>query len=81
MARKSASPISLARRRHALTEGVFRIGPLMALPALIRDLDCDPDPIFASAGFNSADFADPDFAISFVSGSKSLVLSLHRSAV
>jgi AraC-like DNA-binding protein len=72
MVRKSASPSSPAGIRHALTEGVVRVGPLMALPALVRDLGCDPDPIFASAGLNPAQFANPDFEIPFVPGSKLL---------
>ncbi|MCP4285709.1 MAG: AraC family transcriptional regulator [Gammaproteobacteria bacterium] len=42
------------------------------MPALVCDLNCDPEPIFASAGFNSTQFTDPDFEISFVSGSKLL---------
>jgi len=44
----------------------------MNLSALVRNLGCDPDPIFTSAGFDTAQFTDPDFEIPFVQGSKLL---------
>lgn len=44
----------------------------MGLPGLVHDFGCDPLPIFASEGFEPAQFADPDTEISFVSGSKLL---------
>jgi len=56
----------------ALAEGVVRVGPLMGLSALLRDLGTDPEPVFAGAGFSPDQFADPDFEISFVAGSRLL---------
>lgn len=56
----------------APAEGFFRVGPLMELPALVRDLGCDPDPIFDSAGFNLAQFLDPSVEIPGVPGSRLL---------
>jgi AraC-like DNA-binding protein len=44
----------------------------MNLPALVRDLGCDPDLVFASAGFSTAQFADPDTEIPFITTSKLL---------
>lgn len=49
-----------------------RVGPLVSLPAALRSLGCDPIPIFKQAGLNLAQFADPDFRIPFVAGSKLL---------
>ncbi len=53
-------------------DGNVRVGPLMNLPSLVRELGCNPDPIFASADFSPVEFANPNFEISFVSGSKLL---------
>ncbi len=51
-----------------------RIGPLIELPALVRHLGYDPDPIFAVAGFKPVQFseADPDDEIPYIQGSKLL---------
>ncbi|MEA3278695.1 MAG: AraC family transcriptional regulator [Pseudomonadota bacterium] len=72
MVRRTAKPSVTPRRRQAPAEGVVRVGPLMGLPALLRDLGCDPDPLFASAGFNPAQFTDPNVEIPFIPGSKLL---------
>ncbi len=69
MARKSASPALRARVRNALMEGMVRAGPLMGLPTLVRDLGRDPVPIFAAAGFDLAQFTDPDTELPFVPAS------------
>lgn len=37
-----------------------RIGPLVGLPALLRSLSCDPQPIIEHAGFRLEEFEDPD---------------------
>ena len=44
----------------------------MNLPQLLRDLDCDPAPVFASLGFDCSQFADPDFELPFVLASRLL---------
>jgi len=72
MVQKSVRSGMPGLRQHALTDEIVRVGPLMGLPALVRDLGCDPDPIFASAGFNLAQFEDPDNTIPFVPGSRLL---------
>ena len=58
--------------QQVLNEGSLRVGPLTGLPALVRNLDCDPDPLFSSAGFNKVDFSDPDTQIPFLPASKLL---------
>lgn len=56
----------------ALADGFVRIGPLMGLPALVRDLGYDPAPLFASEGFSLAQFNDPDIEVPFVPTSRLL---------
>lgn len=51
---------------------MVRVGPLAGLVTLVRDLGCDPDPIFIAAGFNPGEFEDPDREIPFVPGSRLL---------
>lgn len=49
-----------------------RVGPLVSLPAVLRSFGCDPSPILEGAGFNLAQFEDPDFRIPFVIGGEIL---------
>ena len=72
MQRKPVTRDVRAGGQHVLAERIVRVGPLIGLPALVRDLGCDPDPIFAGAGFDLAQFADPDVEIPFVSASRLL---------
>lgn len=69
---RSASEESMASRHHSPAEGCVRVGPLMNLPALLSDLGHDPAPLFAAAGFDASRFADPDYEIDFVAGSRLL---------
>ena len=54
------------------TSALVRVGPLMGIPAILQELGHDPEPIFASAGFKPAQFADPDTEISYVAASRLL---------
>lgn len=72
MVRNTAAPQAPTRSQFVLQEGVVRIGPLGALPDLMRDLGCDPDSVFARAGFDSAQFTDPDAEIPYVAASRLL---------
>ena len=73
MPRKTVqSSVPARRQKGAPADGFVRVGPLTGLPALLRDLGCDPDPIFAGAGFNPAQFLDPDVEIPFVPASRLL---------
>lgn len=73
MARKSVqSSVPTRRQKDAPADGFVRVGPLMGLPALVHDLGCDPDAVFASAGFNPAQFLDADLEIPFVRASRLL---------
>ena len=57
------------RKQRAPGNATVRVGPLSELPALLRDLGCDPDPIFAAAGFETKQFMDPDTKILYLQGS------------
>ncbi|MEA3277780.1 MAG: AraC family transcriptional regulator [Pseudomonadota bacterium] len=73
MGRKSVqSSVPARRQKGAPFDGFVRAGPLTGLPALLRDLGCDPDPIFASTGLDPARFLDPDVEIPFVPVSRLL---------
>ena len=52
--------------------GTVGVGPLMNLPELLRDLGHDPGPIIATAGFDLAEFANPDNKISYIRASRLL---------
>lgn len=72
--RDSLTSLNSTHERHDQQNAIVRIGPLVELPALVRELGHDPDPIFAFAGFESVYFsdADPDVEIDFNSASKLL---------
>ena len=53
-------------------DAFVRVGPLMSVPAILREFDCSPEEILGKAGFNLAQFEDPDTEISFLAGSKML---------
>ena len=43
-----------------------RVGPLMSLPAILREFDCDPGPILDGLGFRPDQFVDPDHELPFI---------------
>jgi len=45
---------------------------MVSIPATLRSLGCEPGPILTSAGFNLAQFKDPDVRISYLAASKLL---------
>jgi len=51
---------------------IVRVGPLMGIPAVLRELGVDPEPIFASGGLTSTQFEDPDTELSYAPGSRLL---------
>ena len=53
-------------------EPFVRVGPLMSVPALLREFDCSPEQILGEAGLNLTQFEDPDTEIPFLAGSKML---------
>lgn len=47
--------------RHAMV----RVGPMVNIASLLRQLGCDPEPVFASAGFGQNDFTDTEHWVPF----------------
>jgi len=58
--------------RNASATGLVRVGPLMGLAQLVRDLGHDPRPAFARQNLTPDEFSDPDSEISFVRAGKLL---------
>ncbi len=63
---------TMSATAHQLPGGFLRIGPLMNLPQLLRDMNCDPAPVFASLGFDCRQFADPNFEAPYALASRLL---------
>jgi len=63
---------SPAEKQDIQAEAFVRVGPLMSVPALLREFDCSPEQILGEAGLNLAQFEDPDTEIPFLAGSKML---------
>jgi hypothetical protein len=67
------NPNQLPAENEGIPADAFvRVGPLMSVPALLRDFDCSPEQVLGEAGLNLAQFEDPDTEISFLAGSKML---------
>ncbi|MEA3411505.1 MAG: AraC family transcriptional regulator [Pseudomonadota bacterium] len=64
----------IAQRRidKRLVGGAVRVSPLKSIPAILREHGCDPEIVFSQAGFDPAQFEDPDNEIPFVAGSRLL---------
>lgn len=53
-------------------DAFVRVGPLMSVPAILREFDCTPEEVLGKSGFNLAQFEHPDTEIPFLAGSKLL---------
>jgi AraC-like DNA-binding protein len=69
--RRKGAPRQTHEHR-AAAKGLVRVGPLMGLAQLVRDLGHDPQPAFARLDLAPDDFADPDTEISFVRAARLL---------
>ncbi len=67
-------------RAAALGDAVeIRMGPLLPVPALLRELGVDPSPLLASAGLDTALFGDADNRASYAQLSQLLELSARST--
>ena len=66
---KSPSPSPAGRQTLGAT---VRIGPLIHIPPVLRELGFVPEAVLAEAGFDPAYFDDPDLPIPYVAASKLL---------
>lgn len=58
-------PESTSFRKHAFTRWGHRVGSLTEIPALLRSLGADPEPILADAGLTPLSLAQPEYRIDF----------------
>ena len=63
---------SPADKQAGPADAFVRVGPLMSIPSLLREVDCSPEQILGDAGLSLEQFEDPDTEISFLAGSKML---------
>ena len=63
-----------------VTDGRVRIGPLLALPALMRELGQDPDAVLREAGLDPQILDDPDNVVEFLDVGRLLSLCATRAA-
>ena len=61
-----------ARMPPSATDPTVRVGPLMSIPGLLRQFDCDPEAVLASVGLDIVKFSDPDTEIPYVAASRLL---------
>ena len=62
---RQRSPVPLKSSDGMVAEGMVRIGPYMAVPALLRERGIDPVPLLAEFGLEPAHFLDPENTIPF----------------
>lgn len=59
-------------KRGSVTTGLVRVGPLMALPDVLRGFGVEPDELLAPFGVRADYFADPENILSFVTAGEIL---------
>jgi AraC-like DNA-binding protein len=50
----------------AREDALIRVGPMGQIPAVLRTLGIDPEPVFSEIGYTLEQFRDPDFRISYL---------------
>jgi AraC-like DNA-binding protein len=63
--RKSRAAFASPAQHGAIGVGMFRVGPLMATPALLTELGVDPGELLAEFGLETANFQDPEHTLPF----------------
>ena len=53
-------------------DSIVRVGPLMGMVAVMRELGADPEAVFEGSGYTIAQFADPDSELPYATGSRFL---------
>ena len=66
--RTQFKPGPITRRRASLRDGRVRVGPLMAIPDILREHGVDAQEVFDACRVPLELFADPEATISFVEG-------------
>jgi len=71
---------AIRRQGHVRNDGVVRVGPLMSVAAVVRELGRDPEPLFRSAGFAIAQFDDADARVPYLAASRLVALCTEATA-
>ena len=71
---------AIRRQGHVRKDGVVRVGPLISVAAVVRELGCDPEPLFRSAGFNVAQFDDADTRVPYLAASRLIARCTEATA-
>ncbi len=66
--------------KQAVGEGSVRVGPLVGMPALLREFGADPAAVFASCGVDYRILDDPDNPIPYAAGGRLLSRSVAVTA-
>jgi AraC-like DNA-binding protein len=61
-----------AEDQHVVANASVRLGPLMTVPAVLREFNCEPEPILDAAGLTLAQFENPDDTVPYVVASQLL---------
>lgn len=76
-------PVSVPMRSRSglalVMDGTLRIGPLIPIPRLLREMAVDPADVMREAGIDPALFEDPENTISFATMGRFLSLCVARS--
>lgn len=78
MTQAKLSPNALAQLA-VVTEGALRVGPLVALPALIQELGQEPDPVIRESGVDPRHLDDPENSIGFTALGRLLAHCAERT--
>ena len=66
-------------QKSVVAEGKIRIGPLIAIPQLLREQGIDPEGVISEAGLELLLFDDPENVVSFASAGRLLKVCAERS--
>jgi len=64
----------------AQQQAIVRVGPMMSLPTILRELGCEPEPILGSLGFKPSQFDDPDHELPFILTSRLFARCVEATA-
>lgn len=58
---------------------LVRVGPMVNIPVLLRELGCNPDPIIKRAGFKPDEFSDTEHKVSYLLANRLLALCVAET--
>ena len=58
------------KSKPAQSQAIVRVGPMMSIPSILREHNCDPAPVLDSFGFKLNQFEDPDLELPYLPTSR-----------